>query len=145
MATDAKLYLRVPSLTCRRRRVKCDETRPRCRNCTRIVRDCEYPHHTTNLQRSRTLIARKIDKAPKPTNNTSSSGDGSSSAFNEASIDLGPPSNDLSSSSQDATQPWNPVNIGPPQVVSTALLNDSFFLDDGLFSSGDAHISSLGP
>ncbi|KAH7110608.1 hypothetical protein B0J11DRAFT_205747 [Dendryphion nanum] len=30
-------------LTCRKRRVKCDETRPRCQNCIRVDRACAYP------------------------------------------------------------------------------------------------------
>ncbi|EUC60223.1 fungal Zn, 2-cys(6) binuclear cluster domain protein [Rhizoctonia solani AG-3 Rhs1AP] len=29
-------------LTCKRRRKKCDETRPKCRNCVRICSDCAY-------------------------------------------------------------------------------------------------------
>lgn len=140
-----KLCLQVPSLTCRRRRVKCDETRPRCRNCTRTVRDCEYPHNSTNLQRPRALSARRVDETPENTNNTSLSRDNSLSSFNDATVDLSPTPNDLSSSSQDATHTWIPVDTSPPQVVSTALLNDSFFLDDNIFSFGNTHNSSLGP
>jgi hypothetical protein len=145
LAIRAKLYLRVPSLTCRKRRVKCDETRPCCKNCTRTVRNCEYSHSSKNLQRPRALSVRRVHEAPESINSTSLSGDKSLSGLNEASIGLSPTSNDLSSSSQDATQTWIPVNTSPLQVASTALLNDSFFLNDTLCSSGDTHISSLGP
>ncbi|KAL6709807.1 hypothetical protein ACN47E_000592 [Coniothyrium glycines] len=35
-------------LTCRRRRVKCDELRPRCATCTKSDRECQYTSATEN-------------------------------------------------------------------------------------------------
>lgn len=32
----------VYSLTCKRRKLKCDETKPRCRKCIKASRDCSY-------------------------------------------------------------------------------------------------------
>ena len=39
-------------LTCRRRRVKCDEGRPRCANCLKSDRDCEFPSANTHVTES---------------------------------------------------------------------------------------------
>ena len=33
-----------PSITCRARRVKCDESKPTCRNCSKKNRPCQYPN-----------------------------------------------------------------------------------------------------
>ncbi|KAL2316154.1 Transcriptional regulatory protein moc3 [Schizosaccharomyces pombe] len=38
-------------LTCRRRRIKCDETKPFCLNCTKTNRECEgYPNSAAQMQ-----------------------------------------------------------------------------------------------
>ncbi|KAE8140203.1 fungal Zn binuclear cluster domain-containing protein [Aspergillus pseudotamarii] len=43
MSSRPSLRTRTGCLQCRRRRKKCDETRPRCTGCTRNVLDCEWP------------------------------------------------------------------------------------------------------
>lgn len=40
------------SMTCRRRHVRCDEARPRCKACTRIGSDCTWPHYTQGQHES---------------------------------------------------------------------------------------------
>ncbi|WBW72012.1 DNA-binding transcription factor Moc3 [Schizosaccharomyces osmophilus] len=43
-------------LTCRRRRIKCDETKPLCANCSKSNRKCEgYPNHSTAPQAGESL------------------------------------------------------------------------------------------
>ena len=127
------------SLVCRKRRVKCDETRPRCKNCTRVERDCEYPNKSATSQRPRTLSARAIDEVSDNVNNTSLP------EPEVTRLGLDTSSGSLSSSGPDATQSWIPFDIDPPQVPGTVLPDDSFFLDDSLFSFGDTLTPSFGP
>ncbi|KAL2855968.1 hypothetical protein BJY01DRAFT_203560 [Aspergillus pseudoustus] len=44
--------VRSGCLVCKARRIKCDEARPTCRNCTRSKRRCEYaqPSHDTHMR-----------------------------------------------------------------------------------------------
>ncbi|KAF1927412.1 uncharacterized protein M421DRAFT_65395 [Didymella exigua CBS 183.55] len=131
--------LNVCSLVCRKRRVKCDETRPRCKNCTRVERECEYPQKPVTPQRPRALSTRTFDKAPSIANNTNLS------EFEVVSLRIPTPSGGLSASGQDTAQSWIPFNIDPQQVAGTVLPDDSFFLDDSLFSFGDTLTPSFGP
>ncbi len=62
-----------------------------------------------------------------------------------APLSLPEPIGGLSSSGSNATQSWIPFNIDPPQVPGTVLSDDSFFLDDSLFSLGDTLTPSFGP
>lgn len=85
------------------------------------------------------MSARTIEETPTNTEKSTLSGP------NVASFSLSVPSGGLSSSTQDATQSWIPFTIDPPQVTGTVLPDDSFFLDDSLFSFGDALTPSFGP
>ncbi|KAF4437815.1 Transcriptional regulatory protein moc3 [Fusarium austroafricanum] len=48
---DAKLRAKTGCLTCRQRRVKCDEGKPSCRNCSRFGRSCSWPKATDMADR----------------------------------------------------------------------------------------------
>lgn len=82
-----------------------------------------------------------MDRTPEAATSTSSSG------FNDAApLDISAASViGLSSSAGDDAQPWIPINIDPPQVAGTVLPDDSFLLDDSLFSSGNTLSPSFGP
>ena len=105
--------------------MKCDETHPRCRNCTRVERDCEYPSPKTTQpsQRPRTLSAR-TESIP--------------SIDTTLSLPEPLPSGLASADPTDAAQSW--------ALFSTDTLpEDSFFLDDNLFSFEDGLTPSFGP
>jgi hypothetical protein len=57
----------VPSLTCRKRRVKCDETRPQCVTCTKSDRECLYVSVDDATSPSNTNVS---DSAAKSTSST---------------------------------------------------------------------------
>ncbi|KAH6625744.1 fungal-specific transcription factor domain-containing protein [Boeremia exigua] len=126
-------------LVCRKRRVKCDETQPRCKNCTRVERDCEYPQKSATPQRPRALSARTVEEAPVIPGNLPLPGP------DATPLSLPVPPDGLSSSAPITTQSWIPFSIDPPQIPGTALPDDSFFLDDSLFSFGDTLTPSFGP
>jgi hypothetical protein len=112
--------------------VKCDETHPRCKNCTRVERDCEYPSPKTAkaYQRPRTLSAR--------TDSLSARTDSLPSIDNTLNLPEPLPGGLTSTNSTDATQPWAPF---PADVLP----EDSFFLDDSLFSFENGLTPSFGP
>lgn len=62
-----------------------------------------------------------------------------------ASLSLPVPSDGLSSSGSAVTQSWIPFDLDPSQGAGTLLPDDSFFLDDSLFSFGDTLTPSFGP
>lgn len=101
--------------------------------------DCEYPKKSATAQRTRALSPRAVDEALNTTNSTSISDP------EEAPLNLPAPPSGLSSAGPDATQPWIPFNIEPPQVSGTVLQDDSFFLDDSLFLLSDTFTPSFGP
>jgi hypothetical protein len=62
-----------------------------------------------------------------------------------ASLGVPAPTGDLTSSGPDSTHSWIPFNVDPPQGAGTVLPDESFFLDDSLFSFGDTLTPSFGP
>ena len=51
MATRPKVKVRTGCLTCKARKVKCDESKPSCRRCTTSGRKCDGYADTTNASR----------------------------------------------------------------------------------------------
>lgn len=49
-------------LTCRRRRVKCDEVRPRCRQCIRMERVCSWQGDHSNIVRAQEVQGDGLDQ-----------------------------------------------------------------------------------
>ncbi|KAF3037477.1 hypothetical protein E8E12_003738 [Didymella heteroderae] len=98
-----------------------------------------YCKNRVAFLRPRALSARAVDEVSSTANSTSLS------ESEVASLSLPAPSGGLSSSGPDATQSWIPFNIDPPQGAGTVLPDDSFFLDDSLFSFGDTLTPSFGP
>jgi len=39
----------ISCVSCRKRKLKCDRTKPKCATCTRLRHDCEYPERRRNL------------------------------------------------------------------------------------------------
>lgn len=85
-AINVRSYLRCSnrhSLTCRRRRVKCDEQRPRCMTCAKSDRECLYISSTDNANdetaakstTSRSGTSITTDVVSPATNKLSLSGD----------------------------------------------------------------------
>ncbi|GKZ26478.1 hypothetical protein AbraIFM66951_003628 [Aspergillus brasiliensis] len=62
MATRRKLRVTTGCQTCRARRVKCDETKPSCKNCGKKNRRCVYDNKAPS--RSRTRAARRRARSP---------------------------------------------------------------------------------
>ncbi|KAL4903060.1 hypothetical protein BDW74DRAFT_56153 [Aspergillus multicolor] len=48
--------VRTGCITCKSRRIKCDETKPTCRNCTRSKRPCAYAHNPTGKPNLRIVV-----------------------------------------------------------------------------------------
>ncbi|EWG45885.1 hypothetical protein FVEG_15880 [Fusarium verticillioides 7600] len=78
--TDAKLRAKTGCVTCRHRRVKCDEAKPSCRNCSRFGRSCSWPstsdmadkrHRRRRATPSSLPSASERTSPPKPTDETS--------------------------------------------------------------------------
>ncbi len=101
-----------------------------------MERDCEYQQKAAASQRPRTLSARTVEEVAVTSISPPITGP------DVASLGLPAPSSGLSSSVSDAPQPWVTFNTDPPDTV---LPDDSFFLDDSLFSFGDTLTPSFGP
>ncbi|SMR53061.1 unnamed protein product [Zymoseptoria tritici ST99CH_1E4] len=65
MASDRRGRVRTGCLTCRSRKVKCDETQPVCRNCTRLERHCVY-----QIRKTRSRPGTDIGASPLTTSLT---------------------------------------------------------------------------
>jgi hypothetical protein len=127
------------SLTCRRRRVKCDEGLPECKNCKRVQRDCSYPEDKSTSRRPRTLSARKS----RETSETQAGTEPNTLPISENPAPSSGPEAPVASADPTAswlpfpTEQWNePINVLP---------DESFFLDDSLFTFGDAMSNNFGP
>jgi hypothetical protein len=135
--------LTEPSLTCRKRRVKCDEVRPHCKNCERVGRECAYPDKSTVPQRPRPLSACKSsDGLTRP-----AVGDASASSTNNDIIfGLTPaPTSGQAAGLVDASQVWSPFPAEQPEVSVDVLPEETFLLDDNLFAFEGTLIPNLGP
>ncbi|KAH4254947.1 hypothetical protein HBI04_172190 [Parastagonospora nodorum] len=128
-------------LTCRKRRVKCDETLPRCRNCDRVGRDCAYPEKPTVPQRSRTLSAREASEVPAKPTVAHPSASLTSHVNNSDIISRPEPENAVI----DPAPSYPSFSLAPREVPVNTLLDDNFFLNDNLFAFDDSLTPNLGP
>ena len=126
------------SLTCRKRRVKCDEERPRCKNCGRLDRGCVYIENPTTPPRPRPLNARKISDTTAVPNFVPTN----CQPENDSPV---APAGGLSSDPGQSTQPWIPFPTKQPEFVDSVIPDDNFFLDDSLFTFGDTLTPNFGP
>lgn len=134
--------LTVPSLTCRKRRVKCDEALPHCKNCKRVGRDCVYPEKSAGTQRPRALSARK-SSAP-PTGQTIP--DDCASSTNIAGLlNLTPASTSGVAEVENSLQSWLSLPTVQPKLPTSELPDETFFLNDNLFTFDDTLTSDFGP
>ncbi|KAF5231754.1 hypothetical protein FANTH_13276 [Fusarium anthophilum] len=62
---DIKLRVKTGCVTCRQRRVKCDEAKPSCRNCSRFGRSCSWPN-TSDMADKRHRRRRETPPASPP-------------------------------------------------------------------------------
>ncbi|KLP08807.1 uncharacterized protein FFB20_11034 [Fusarium fujikuroi] len=81
---DAKLRAKTGCAICRQRRVKCDEAKPSCRNCSRFGRSCSWPKPADMTDRRH----RRRRASPAPS--LSSSDRPSSPKTDETSHDTAP-------------------------------------------------------
>ncbi|KAH7076138.1 fungal-specific transcription factor domain-containing protein [Paraphoma chrysanthemicola] len=130
-------------LTCRKRRVKCDETRPSCKNCERVERDCLYPEKPVIPRRPRTLSIRKSSDTSITPPPPSASRSVPKTSDDDA-LHIGPaaPTSAQGAEIVDPMQPWLPFE---PDPSSNVLPDESFFLDDSLFTFGDTLTPNFGP
>ncbi|KAH7359616.1 fungal-specific transcription factor domain-containing protein [Pyrenochaeta sp. MPI-SDFR-AT-0127] len=125
-------------LTCRKRRVKCDEIRPSCKNCERVERECVYVDKATTPRRPRTLSARKVSE-------TTATIDDASTMSEPEVIGLPATTTGLRSETVDPIQSWVPFPVAQQEVPSDVIPDDTFFLDDSLFSFDDILAPNFGP
>ncbi|KAF5985087.1 transcriptional regulatory moc3 [Fusarium coicis] len=107
--------VRSGCLTCRARKVKCDETKPVCNNCTRLQRQCTYKPRMVFRQTA------SADNSPP--------GQASSLHFEGISQGLEPHDTSQSHSSPSLTNDYG--NQGPSKVLSTERTNQTPFLYEG--------------
>ena len=76
--------------TCRGRKVKCDETRPRCGPCTRLNRDCDWDHRWNFSNATLTTQGRylNVSTVGNPVWDPNASGDSSSTPVGSRYDDL---------------------------------------------------------
>ncbi|KAG9376566.1 Zn2Cys6 transcription factor [Pyrenophora tritici-repentis] len=125
------------SLTCRKRRVKCDEGTPTCKNCERVDRECVYAEKHSVTRRPRALSTRKADEAPNATEALPSTSD----AEPAASV----PADRINPEPVDPIQSWIPFPTAQPELTDHVIPEDGFFLDDSLFTFGDSLTPNFGP
>jgi hypothetical protein len=131
------------SLTCRKRRVKCDEVQPHCKNCERVGRECVYPDKSTVSQRPRPLSACKSsDGLTRPAVRDVSA----SSASNDIIFGLTTaPTSRQTAGLVEASQVWSPFPAEQPEVPVNVLPEETFLLDDNLFAFDGTLTPNLGP
>ncbi|KAF2821518.1 hypothetical protein CC86DRAFT_397461 [Ophiobolus disseminans] len=131
-------------LTCRKRRVKCDEQRPACANCERVSKECLYSEKHVAPRLPRTLSARKSSDAsttPAIANASAPSADEDSALC----ISSAPTGGLDAGNVVDSSQSWLPFPIEQPDVSANVLPDENFFLDDSLFTFGDTLTPNFGP
>ncbi|CAN9325884.1 unnamed protein product [Alternaria alternata] len=123
-------------LTCRKRKVKCDESHPNCKNCERVHRECVYAEKAPTPRRPRALSAYNPDDISATTDSVTGN--------NETE----PRSADISTLSAEPVEPiqsWGPFPAEQPGPSESVIPNDDFFLDDSLFNFGDSLTPNFGP
>ncbi|KAJ0161877.1 hypothetical protein CTA2_5451 [Colletotrichum tanaceti] len=127
--------VRTGCLTCRGRKKKCDETKPRCRGCERNKLDCRWPSSTTG-----------------------SSGDGAPRSARESSVSLSAASRGLarhhaggggggaSTASPASSTTTTTTTTGASHIVSPQAAQDSSFALEAFdFASQPTNTSSESP
>jgi hypothetical protein len=109
------------SSTCRKRRVKCDETRPICQNCIRVNRQCKFVEKHNAASRLRRPDTCAIIR-PRTISEFSLS-----PAYDQG--DLG-----VLNCGGIPTPEDEPLSVGCPETSDHGLSSDNLFLDDSLFS-----------
>ncbi|KAH7408535.1 fungal-specific transcription factor domain-containing protein [Phaeosphaeria sp. MPI-PUGE-AT-0046c] len=144
-------------LTCRKRRVKCDEDQPRCKNCERVGRDCLYPEKSSASQRPRPLNARRAGDTPSKQEAAGSSASVTDDGILELSTasshaigpvaELGGSGNGLApgQSCETTSQSWMSFPTEQQGGPIRAIPDVPFLLDDDLFNFGDDLTLNLGP
>ncbi|KAF2649407.1 hypothetical protein K491DRAFT_668935 [Lophiostoma macrostomum CBS 122681] len=124
-------------LTCRKRRVKCDETRPRCQNCIRVSRQCTYAQPNAASRRT---------PRPLSTHEHGHHRTSSTSSLETASLALSMQGDEANQA--DMPQPWMPFSLEHSDSLSTSvpMHDDALLFDDNLLLSlGEPTSPSLGP
>jgi hypothetical protein len=131
------------SLTCRKRRVKCDEVQPHCKNCERVGRECLYPDRSTISQRPRPLSASKSsDVLTRPAVADVSA----PSTSNDIIFGLTTaPASGQAGGLVGTSQVWSPFPAEQPEVPVNVLPEEHFLLDDNLFAFDGTLTPNLGP
>ncbi|KAF1834877.1 hypothetical protein BDW02DRAFT_314930 [Decorospora gaudefroyi] len=124
--------------TCRKRRVKCDEIRPSCKNCQRVHRECIYVEKPAAPHRPQALSARNPGHSSAATESLSSN------CITEPTSDSRP-MDGPSSEPVAAVDSWIPFLTGQSELPENGITGDGFFLDDNLFTFEDNLTSSFGP
>ncbi|EUC42006.1 hypothetical protein COCMIDRAFT_39900 [Bipolaris oryzae ATCC 44560] len=125
-------------LTCRQRRVKCDEGRPSCQNCVRVTRECVYAERSSAPRQPRALSARKPDEG-------SSTGTESVPPESEPEASVSISESSLSSEAVAPIQSWIPFPTGQSVLSDNVIPDERFLLNDSVFNFGDNLITTSGP
>ncbi|CAL9735315.1 lysine biosynthesis regulatory protein Lys14p [Monosporozyma servazzii] len=115
-------YSRNGCTECKRRRMKCDETKPTCWQCSRLNRDCVYILNRKNKKRKPSTKSvsstSKVSKDDKKTKVTPISYESTPDQINEASSELiyNNPENNISTTSSERV-------VDVPNLVSTSKMD----------------------
>ncbi|KAF5848392.1 hypothetical protein GGP41_005768 [Bipolaris sorokiniana] len=125
-------------LTCRQRRVKCDEGRPNCQNCERVTRECVYAEKSSAPRQPRALSARRPEEG-------SSTGTESVPPDSDQEVSASISESTLSSEAVAPIQSWIPFPPGQSVLSDDAIPDEGFLLNNSVFSFGDSLIPTSGP
>ncbi|KAI8931492.1 hypothetical protein NX059_011158 [Plenodomus lindquistii] len=150
-------------LTCRKRRIKCDEARPGCGNCARVKRECRFPEKSETSSRSRPKPRPRKIRAPPIVATPPSPAATTPSVFNPKtspattpidtisiptpeSIELGPGWDPLQlPDSMELAQSWDLLHIPDIRLSDQPTSDDGTLLDDISFTFDTALMPDLGP
>ncbi|AOW26484.1 hypothetical protein MEM_00820 [Candida albicans L26] len=137
--------------TCKKRRVKCDEQRPVCGNCTKLKLDCGYLHEPLeNILNTKKDIANNEppSKKRKRKVSTVSAASDSESTTQQATPSLTPsPNHSQDIKTQPVIPPTNPLSALSSGLLSAGNLNNLnvAHLVNNLSGLGDlSNLASLG-
>ncbi|XP_014561302.1 hypothetical protein COCVIDRAFT_33636 [Bipolaris victoriae FI3] len=125
-------------LTCRQRRVKCDEGRPSCQNCERVTRECVYAEKSSAPRQPRALSARKPEEG-------SSTGTESVPPDSDPEASCSISGSTLSPKTVAPIQSWIPFPTGQSVLSDNIIPDEGFLLNDSFFSFRDSLITTSGP
>lgn len=121
------------SLTCRQRRVKCDEGRPICGRCTKASRECAYSQQLGNRPSDNALASGNGSNVTLNPHRTDPIMEGCSSTSSADTIEGQGTENQGHIAGFQALQSLS-EDLGP--VIGITASNQDTFLDDGTYSNG---------